>query len=64
VLFAKLEPPVAKLTSSWHEPQAARLGVVIQALVCAAPFLGLWQLPAQFRGSLGLAGYTTVDQSE
>jgi hypothetical protein len=56
--------PLAKFTSSWQEPQAARLGSFIQALVCAAPFFGLWQLPAQFRGSLGFEGYTTVDQSE
>src|SRR5205823_652685 len=42
--------PVEKLTSLWQPPQAARLGAVIQALVCAAPFLGLWQV-SQTRGS-------------
>ncbi len=43
--------PVAKLTLSWQEPHAARVGVVSHALVCAAPFLGLWQVPAQSSGS-------------
>ena len=51
--------PVAKLTLSWQEPHAAAPGVVIHALVCAAPFLGLWQV---WQRSM-LAGYTTVEKS-
>ena len=51
--------PVAKLTSSWQAPQAARLGLVYQALACAAPVVDSWH-SAQRRGS---EGRTTVDQS-
>ena len=51
--------PVAKLTSSWQEPQAARVGLVYQALACAAPVVDSWH-SAQRRGS---EGRTTVDQS-
>src|SRR5664280_1083072 len=51
--------PVAKLTSSWQAPQAARLGLVYQALAWAAPVAASWH-SAQRRGS---EGRITVDQS-
>ena len=34
---------MVKLTLSWQEPQAARLGLVYQALACAAPVVCSWQ---------------------
>jgi hypothetical protein len=51
-------PPVAKLTSSWQAPQAARVGSVMKALACAAPVVWLWQT-SQRRGS---AGSITVEK--
>src|ERR1035437_1793399 len=53
--------PVAKFTSSWQAPQAARLGLVSQLLDCVAPVtdVGSWQ-NMQRRAS---ERRTTVDQS-
>src|SRR5215469_2009722 len=51
--------PVAKLTSSWHDPQAARVGLVIKNDACAAPLFWSWQT-SQRRTS---AGSTTVEKS-
>src|SRR5579884_964733 len=52
--------PVAKLTSSWQDPQAAALGFAANAFAWAAPVVCSWQ-NWQRRGSLGSS---TVDQSE
>ena len=54
--------PVAKLTSSWQLPHAARLGLLSQLSACAAPVtcVASWQ-KVQRRGSLG---NSTVLQSE
>src|SRR5579884_700040 len=51
--------PVAKFTSSWHDPQASRLGVVRNAVAWVAPVVWLWQT-SQRRTS---AGSTTVEKS-
>src|SRR5436190_16327648 len=44
--------PVSKLTSSWHDPQAARPGLVFQLFACAV--FDPWQ-DVQFRVSCGKA---------
>src|SRR5579872_5139871 len=49
--------PVAKLTSSWQEPQAAWLGLVFQLSACFGPCA--WQV-VQLRTS---CGNTTVEKS-
>src|SRR5690242_89350 len=51
--------PVAKFTSSWQAPQAARVGFFIHASACAAPDFGSWQNSQR----IAFEGIATVEKS-
>ena len=53
--------PVAKFTSSWHEPQTFRLGRVYQTSF--SPALVSWQVVQSYGARLLFPGQPTVDQS-